>query len=165
MRFLKSTIGSLMAAAALIPAAVAAQTGRSHPEVDGVWKMDTTKFEKHDRALAGLVLRVSHLGDTLLIITDVQDTDRPAATMMARYLPAALLGQAAAPDTARHIDLESWEGDTLVLRSVHQTPDRTLQIEERWVFDASGSTLSRLQHVLDEKLQRVSQQTLVFTRQ
>ena len=165
MRFVTSKIGSLMVAAALVPAAVIAQTGQSHPRVDGVWKMDTTKFEKHDRALAGLVLRVSHLGDTLLVITDVQDTGRPAVQMKARYIPVGLVGRDAASDTARHINLASWEGDTLVLRSVDQRPDRTLQIEERWMFDANGTTLSRLQHVLDEKLERVSQQTLVFTRQ
>ena len=165
MSFVKSAIGSLMAVAAILPAMVMAQTGRSHPNVDGVWKMDTTKFEKHDRALVGLVLRVSHLGDTLLIITDVQDTGRPASQMTARYLPASRFGEGAAPDTARHINVQSWEGDTLVLRSIDQRPDRTLRIEERWMFDASGSTLSRFQHVVDETFKRVSQQTLVFTRQ
>jgi hypothetical protein len=161
MRFLRSTIGSLMTAA-LLPAALIAQTDRSHRNVDGVWRMDTTKFAKRDRELAGLVLRVSHLGDTLLIVTDVQDTGRPAAKMTMRYLP---MGEGAAPDTVRHINLESWEGDTLVLHSTEQRPDRTLLIEERWTFDASGSTLSRFQHVTDTKLGRVSQQTLVFTRQ
>jgi hypothetical protein len=42
-------------------------------------------------------------------------------------------------------------------------PARTLVMEERWNIDPSGVTLSRYQHVVDGK--RVSQQTLVFTRQ
>ena len=165
MRFCRSTISSLMGAAAVLPAALMAQTVRSHPNVDGVWKMDTTKFEKHDRVLTGLVLRVSHLGDTLLVVTDVEDNGRAAGQMTARYVPGSLLGEGAAPDTVRHVNVQSWEGDTLVLRSVEQRPERTLRIEERWMFDASGSTLSRSQHVVDETLKRVSRQTLVFTRQ
>jgi hypothetical protein len=138
-----------------------AQRAATHPTVDGVWAMDTTKFVKRDRELAGLVLHVSHRGDTLLVVTNVQDAGRAPLTMTARYLPQTLLGPRAAGDTTR-ISAEAWAGDTLVLRATEARPDRTLEIEERWSIDASGRTLSRFQHVIDGK--RVSQQTLVFTR-
>lgn len=163
MRFSTAAIGILAAGAALVHApAVRAQTSGSHPTVDGVWNMDTTKFQKRDKELVGLVLHVSHLGDTLLVVTNVQDVGRPPSTMTGRYLRAASLAGGAAPDTVRNVNVESWEGDTLVLRSIMRLPDRTLQVEERWAIDPSGSTLSRTQQVRDGE--RLSRQTLVFTR-
>jgi hypothetical protein len=82
----------------LLPACqLQAQGTGGHPDVTGVWRMDTTKFAKHDAALTALTLR-------------------------------------------------------------------TLNVEERWTIDPSGHVLTRLQHVVDETVGRVSQQTLVFTR-
>lgn len=92
MQLFRTTIRFLVTAAAVFPATVTAQTRRSHPNVDGVWKMDTTKFEKHDRVLTGLVLHVSHLGDTLLVVTDVQDNGAAAGKMTARHIAPSLIG-------------------------------------------------------------------------
>lgn len=164
MRSANAAIGIILTGAALFRApAATAQDNRSRPSLDGVWKMDTTKFVKRDKKLSDLVLHVSHLGDTLLVVTNVLDVGRAPVTMTGRYLRAALLPGGAAPDTVRNVNLEAWEGDTLVLRSVMRLPDRTLQIEERWALDASRTTLSRFQRALDGN--RRSQQTLVFTRQ
>lgn len=135
----------------------------SHPDVAGRWRMDTTKFEKRDAALAALTLSVAHHGDTLVIVTDVADVGRPPFTMTARYLPEQPLGAAPSGAMAQQVSRLSWRGDTLVLNTVEARPERTLKIEEHWVIDASGRTLSRLQTVADGA--RVSRQTLVFTRQ
>lgn len=139
-----------------------AQPAASHPDFTGTWKMDTTKFAKHDAELAGLTLTVSNLGDTLLVVTDVVDAGRPPVQMRSSYPPVqAASGQRA--DAPARTSIRGWIGDTLVLRSVEQRPDRTLNIEERWTLDASGRTLSRSQIVVDGI--RWSRQTLIFTRQ
>jgi hypothetical protein len=122
--------------------------------------MDTTKFAKHDAELLGLRLNVTARGDTLVIVTDVQDIGRPPYVSTTRYVPEL----SPAPGTQREgVNSLAWAGDTLILRSTMARPDRTLLMEERWTIDETGHTLSRLQTVLDGK--RRSQQTLVFTRQ
>ena len=141
---------------------VGAQTAVAHPDFTGIWKMDTTKFAKHDAALAGLRLTVSNRGDTLLIVTDVVDTGRPPVQMRSIYLSKQAPGGQPA-DTLVRASVRGWVGDTLVLRRVEQRPERTLNIEERWTLDASGRTLSRAQTVVDGI--RWSRQTLLFTRQ
>ena len=147
------------AAIALFGTSHLAAQERAHPEVAGTWKMDTTKFTKRDAELAALTLNVAHRSDTLVIVTDVLDVGSSPFRMTARYLPEERVGGAAAQQASRL----SWHGDTLVLNTVETRPDRTLRIEERWVIDAAGKTLSRLQTVVDGA--RVSRQTLVFTRQ
>ena len=139
-----------------------AQSTVSHPDFTGIWKMDTTKFAKHDAELAGLTLTVSNHGDTLLIVTDVVDAGRPPVQMRSIYPPRQAPGGRAA-DTPAPASIRGWVGDTLVLRRVEQRPDRTLNIEERWTLDQSGRTLSRSQTAVDGI--RWSRQTLVFTRQ
>jgi hypothetical protein len=154
----------LAAGLALLGTSSLAAQSPSHPDVVGTWNMDTTKFAKHDAALAALTLNVTHHGDTLVIVTDVLDVGRPPFTMTTRYLPEEDDGGAAPGRTAvQHLSRLSWRGDTLVLNTVETRPERTLKIEEQWVIDASGKTLSRLQTVVDGP--RVSRQTLVFTRQ
>jgi hypothetical protein len=152
----------LLAALTTLAPRLPAQRRATHPDVTGVWRMDTTKFVKRDAELAGLTLNVAHYGDTLVIVTDVNDVGRPPFAFTARYLPEQLIAAAAA-DNAPHVNRLGWEGDTLVLRSVENRPPRRLDIEERWAIDESGRTLSRLQTVVDGKLR--SRQTLVFTRQ
>ena len=141
------------------------QSPASHPDFTGRWKMDTTKFDKHDAELAGLTLTVSNHGDTLLVVTDVVDAGRPPVQMRSTYLPnlprPAAGGSPA--DTLARMSVRGWVGDTLVLRRVEKRPDRTLEIEERWTLDASGRTLSRSQTAVDGI--RWSRQTLLFTRQ
>ena len=124
--------------------------------------MDTTKFAKHDASLAALSLNVMYAGDTLVIVTNVLDIGRPATSFTSRYVPERLASVSHVANATRP-DYLRWQGDTLVLRSVHVLPARTLEIEERWNIDPTGTTLSRFQHVVDGK--RVSQQTLVFTRE
>jgi len=141
---------------------VGAQSAPSHPDFMGTWRMDTTKFAKHDAALAGLTLTVSDHGDTLLVVTDVVDAGRPPVQMRSTYPPRPAPGNQPADAPAR-MSVRGWIGDTLVLRRVEQRPDRTLQIEERWTLDASGRTLSRSQTAVDGI--RWSRQTLMFTRQ
>jgi hypothetical protein len=155
-----AAIAAILTAAS--PSASHAQSAEHHPDVIGVWKMDTTKFNKRDAELSALTLTVSHRGDTLVIVTDVVDAKRPPMQMRSRYLPERVLGSAALADTALAESPLSWAGDTLVLRRVEQRPDRKLEIEERWAFDASDHTLYRQQTVVDGR--RVSKQTLVFTR-
>jgi hypothetical protein len=154
-----ATTGLTLAVTAL--PALKAQTAPPRPNVAGVWTMDTTKFAKHDAELAALRLSVTARGDTLVIVTDVQDVGRPPYTSTSRYVPERELKPAAATDTVRLNGL-TWAGDTLILRSTMTRPDRTLNMEERWAVDETGHTLSRLQTVLDGT--RRSQQTLVFTR-
>lgn len=139
-----------------------AQSTASHPDFTGTWKMDTTKFAKHDAALAGLSLTVSNRGDTLLVVTDVLDTGRPPVQMRSTYLRPQAAGAQSANASAGE-SIQGWIGDTLVLRRVEKRPERTLNIEERWTINDSGRTLSRLQTVVDGI--RWSRQTLVFTRQ
>ena len=142
-----------------------AQSAGGHPDVTGVWRMDTTKFVKHDAELSALTLSVRRLGDTLLIVTDGVDVGRPPFQMTARYLPEASARVKSAADSSKRPSVFAWAGDTLVLRTVEARPGRTLDVEERWAIDASRHVLTRLQHVVDETIGRVSQQTLVFTRQ
>jgi hypothetical protein len=156
--------GLTIVGALLVGTTVSAQRAGQHPDVAGTWRMDTTKFEKHDAALASLTLTVRHLGDTLLIVTDGVDVGRPPFQMTARYLPERLIRAGSATDTSKHPSVLTWAGDTLVLRTIESRPGRTLNIEERWAIDPSGQTLTRSQHVVDETIGRVSQQTLVFTR-
>jgi len=141
---------------------VGAQSAASRPDFTGIWKMDTTKFDKHDAELAGLTLTVSNHGDTLLVVTDVFDTGRPSVQMRSMYLPKPAGGGQPA-ETLVRASIRGWVGDTLVLRRVETRPERTLNIEERWTLDATGRTLSRAQTVVDGI--RWSRQTLVFTRQ
>jgi hypothetical protein len=148
--------------AALAGVCFAMRAGAQHPDFTGVWKMDTTKFAKRDAELSALTLTVSKKADTLLVVTDVVDTGRPPMQMRARYLPL-LVTKDEKSATPLHSSVSSWAGDTLVLRSVEERPQRTLKIEERWMLDESGLTLSRLQTVYDGT--RRSQQTLIFTRQ
>jgi hypothetical protein len=163
--YMRSAIQSFTIVGALLVATTAsAQRAGQHPDVAGTWRMDTTKFEKHDAALASLTLTVRHLGDTLLIVTDGVDVGRPPFQMTARYLPEGSIRAGAATDTSKHPSVLTWAGDTLVLRTRESRPGRTLNIEERWAIDPGGQTLTRLQHVVDETIGRVSQQTLVFTR-
>jgi len=123
--------------------------------------MDTTKFVKRDPELAALTLTVSTRGDTLVVVADVLDAGRPPVQMRSTYLSAqAARGQP--DDSLAPASVRGWIGDTLVLRSVERRPQRTLNIEERWTFDASGSTLSRSEIVVDGI--RWSRQTLVFSR-
>jgi len=151
----------LCAAIFAVSASAGAQSSPSHPDFTGTWKMDTTKFDKHDPALAGLTLTVSNHGDSLLVVMDVIDAGRPPVQMRSTYLWRQTGGQLA--DTSLRAIVRGWEGDTLVLRKVEQRPDRTLNIEERWALDGSGRTLSRSQTVVDGI--RWSRQTLLFTRQ
>jgi len=153
-----------LASALLLPTTVAAQTGDHHPDVAGTWRMDTTKFQKHDAALASLTLTVRRLGDTLLIVTNGVDIGQPPFQMTARYLPEGSIPDGSAADSSKRPSTLSWVGDTLVLRSIESRPGRTLKIEERWAVDRSGHTLTRSQHVVDETIGRVSRQTLVFSR-
>ncbi|MGH7618900.1 MAG: hypothetical protein ACREPM_16900 [Gemmatimonadaceae bacterium] len=142
-------------------AALHAQTAHTRPKVIGVWTMDTTKFAKRDTELVTLRLNVTARGDTLIVVTDVQDVGRPPFTFTSRYVPEPELKLAAATDTVRLNGL-AWAGDTLILRSTMTRPDKTLNVVERWALDETGHILSRLQTVLDGT--RRSQQTLVFTR-
>jgi hypothetical protein len=142
-----------------------AQRSGGHPDITGVWRMDTTKFVKHDAALTALTLSVTRLGDTLLVVTDGVDAGRPPFQMSARYVPEVLAHARAGADSSKRPSVLAWAGDTLVLRTVETRPNRTLSVEERWALDASGHVLTRFQHVVDESIGRVSQQTLVFTRQ
>lgn len=141
-----------------------AQGTDGHPDVTGVWRMDTTKFVKRDAELTALSLNVRRLGDTLVIVTDGVDVGRPPFQMTARYIPEALARTTWVADGSKRPSVLAWAGDTLVLRTVEARPERTLNVEERWAIDASGHVLTRLQHVVDETIGRVSQQTLVFTR-
>jgi len=141
---------------------VGAQSTASRPDFTGTWKMDTTKFAKHDAQLVGLTLNVLTRGDTLIVATDVVDAGRPPVQMRSTYLPNQAPGTQPA-DTLARMSVRGWVGDTLVLRRVERRPDRTLEIEERWTLDASGRTLSRSQTAVDGI--RWSRQTLVFTRQ
>lgn len=148
----------------LIGAAPAsAQRSSGHPDFQGVWRMDTTKFQKHDALLAALQLSVSQRGDTLNIITDVADTGRAPIQMRSWYVPTASVASPAPVDSRVTNGSFDWRGDTLFLRRTEHRPDRTLEIEERWALDRSGQTLSRYQRVRDGA--RLSQQILVFTRQ
>lgn len=140
-----------------------AQQPAHQPDFRGVWRMDTTKFEKRDALLSALTLSVSRRGDTLSIITDVADTGRAPIQMRSWYLPAASPGVSAASDSLAVAGSFDWQGDTLVLRRTERRPERTLEIEERWALDGSGKTLARHQRVRDGS--RLSQQTLLFTRQ
>ena len=140
-----------------------AQGRDAHPDVTGVWRMDTTKFVKRDAELTALTLSVRRLGDTLVIVTDGVDVGRPPFQMTARYIPE-VSARKSVPDGSKRPSVLAWAGDTLVLRTVEARPERTLNVEERWAIDASGRVLTRLQRVVDETIGRVSQQTLVFTR-
>jgi hypothetical protein len=135
---------------------------RQHPDVAGAWKMDTSKFAKHDRQLVALTLDVSHHGDTLVVVTDGRDVGGPPFTMTSRYLPDTPSGSTAPAYGAARVGSLTWAADTLVLHAVETRPDRTLQIEERWWLQSDGLTLSRFQAVRDGS--RLSRQTLVFTR-
>ena len=139
------------------------QGASTHPDVVGVWKMDTTKFAKRDDELAALTLTVSFRGDTLGVVTDVLDTGQPPTQMRQSYLPQAMLAVSQAGAESNAPGSFRWDADTLVIQAVQHRPDRTLQIEERWMFDADGRTLRRFQSVIDGT--RHSRQTLVFTRQ
>ena len=66
MRTVARATLAAMALASLSTTALAAQTA-SHPDVTGVWTMDTTKFAKHDAALSALRLTVSERSDTLVL--------------------------------------------------------------------------------------------------
>ena len=158
-----TTLAAGLVAASSVPTVALAQSSARRPDVVGVWRMDTTKFHKHDAALSSLTLTVSRRGDTLLIVTDALDTSGPPMQMRARYLPEQYLGAIEPADAALRASPLSWAGDTLVLHHVEQRPDRTLKIDERWTLDASGHTLSRLQTVADGP--HLSRQTLVFTRE
>jgi hypothetical protein len=160
---LSALLTGLLTVGSFWPAPVRAQSTARRSDFTGVWKMDTTKFDKHDAALAALTLNVSRRGDTLVIVTDVLDTNRPPVQMRSQYLPEQSLSRVEPADPSLRANPLSWEGDTLVLRRVEQRGPRTLKIEERWVLDATGQTLSRLQAVADGE--RVRRQTLVFTRQ
>jgi len=155
-RFCVGVCATILAAAA----SLGAQSSANHPDITGTWKMDTTKFDKHDPALAGLTLTVSNHGDTLLVVADVVDAGRPPVQMRSTYLS---MQAAAGQPIETRTSVKGWIGDTLVLRRVEKRPDRTLEIEERWTLDASGRTLSRSQTAVDGI--RWSRQTLVFTRQ
>jgi hypothetical protein len=160
--------GSLLAFGAAIVAvsssisSAGAQSAASHADFTGRWKMDTTKFDKHDADLAGLTLTVSNRANTLLVVTDVVDAGRPPVQMRSTYLSIKAAG-APPGDMLVSASVRGWVGDTLVLRRVEHRPDRTLNIEERWTLDADGRTLSRAQTVVDGI--RWSRQTLLFTRQ
>ena len=106
---------------------------------------------------------MSQQGDTLSIVTDVVDTGRAPIQMRAFYLPTAVTPSEAPSDSRVTAGAFGWQGDTLVLRRTERRPGRTLEIEERWMLDRSGHTFSRFQRVRDAA--RLSQQTLVFTRQ
>jgi hypothetical protein len=161
-RFCVVVCATVLAASASASASASAQSNASHPDITGTWKMDTTKFTKHDAELAVLTLTVSNRGDTLLIVTDVVDAGRPPVQMRSIYPPRqATAGQPA--DAPMPESVRGWIGDTLVLRRVEKRPDRTLNIEERWTLDASGRTLSRSQTTVDGI--HWSRQTLLFTRQ
>lgn len=153
--------GAVCAAVVAASSVLGAQSSAGRPDFTGTWRMDTTKFAKHDRDLAGLTLTVSNHGDTLMVVTDVLDVGRPPTQMRASYLSTSVNGGHTAGSTLPS-SIQGWIGDTLVLRSVEQRPERTLNIEERWTLDASGRTLSRSQTVVDGI--RWSRQTLVFTR-
>lgn len=159
--YAQGLLGAVCAAIVAGSSVLSAQSRAGRPDFTGTWRMDTTKFEKHDRALAGLTLTVSNHGDTLVVVTDVLDVGRPPTQMRANYLSNAVKASQAAHSTLPS-SVQGWIGDTLVLRSVEQRPERTLNIEERWTLDASGETLSRSQIVVDGI--RWSRQTLVFTR-
>ncbi len=65
------------------------QSSAARPDVVGVWRMDTTKFAKHDAELAALTLDVSRSGDTLVVATHVSDVGRPPAAFTNRYVSEA----------------------------------------------------------------------------
>ena len=156
---------ALMLCAALLNsrATASAQRQAHHSDFDGVWRMDTTKFEKRDALLAALTLTVSQQGDTLSIVTDVVDTGRAPIQMRSWYVPTAVAtGSSSSTNPHATVGSLDWEGDTLVLRRTERRPDRTLEIEERWTLDPSGQMLSRYQRVRDGT--RLSRQTLMFTR-
>ena len=151
--------GALLGNASTTPAQ---ETG-AHPDFRGVWRMDTTKFEKRDALLSALKLTVSQRGDTLGIVTDVVDTGSAPIQMRASYLPATTPGISTASDPRATTGSFDWQGDTFVLRRTEHRPERTLEIEERWALAGNGKTLARFQRVRDGA--RLSQQTLLFTRQ
>lgn len=153
------TSGLALVAATAGVSTSAAQRTQTPPNVAGVWVMDTTKFQKNDAQLAALTLKASLRGDTLSVETEGVDVGHPSFTFTTRYLPSRTTGS----DTAAHFGRYTWVGDTLLIQNVEVRPQRTLEIEERWTFDASRATLYRYQRVRDGT--RLSQQTLVFTRQ
>jgi len=155
-RFCAAVCATILA----VSASLGAQSATIHPDITGTWRMDTTKFDKHDAELAGLTLTVSSHGDTLLVVTDVVDAGRPPIQMRSTYLSSQAPGS---QPLEMRTSVKGWVGDTLVLRRVEKRPDRTLNIEERWTLDGSGRTLSRSQTAVDGL--RWSRQTLVFTRQ
>jgi hypothetical protein len=149
-------IGILTVSAASLPA--------QHPDpraLTGTWKMDTTKFAKHDRELVSLTLNVAQHGDTLLIVTDGRDVTGPPFTMTNRYI-AEGAPSAQAMDSVSHLGRVTWAGDTMVVRLIEKRPQRTLDIEEHWLMLSDGQTLSRFQSVRDGA--RLSRQTLIFSR-
>jgi hypothetical protein len=149
-------IGILVAVAS--PLAAQRPNARS---LVGTWVMDTTKFDKHDPELVALTLNVSQHGDTLLIVTNGKDVAGPPFTMTNQFVPESSSG-AASVDTVPHLGRVAWAGDTMVVHIVERRPQRTLEIEERWVMQNDGQTLSRFQSVRDG--QRLSRQTLLFSR-
>ena len=139
-----------------------AQAPTAHPELEGAWKMDTSKFVKHDRQLVALTLTVSHHGDTLVVLTEGRDITGPQFSMTSRYLSDTSSSATEPALTAARVGFLTWAADTMVLHAVQRRPDRTLRIEERWWLQSDGLTLSRFQVVRDGP--RSSRQTLVFTR-
>jgi hypothetical protein len=147
-------IGILAAASPL------AAQGTAPRSLIGTWAMDTTKFDKHDPQLVALTLNVSQHGDTLLVVTNGRDVTGPPFTMTNQFVPEN--SSAATPDSIPHVGRVAWAGDTMVVHIVEKRPQRTLQIEERWVLQSDGQPLSRLQAVRDGV--RLSRQTLLFSR-
>jgi hypothetical protein len=130
----------------------------------GVWRLDTTKFVMHDRQLVELTLNVSHQRDTLVVTLNGRDVTGPPFTSTVQYVPETTATAAGSTENApSQVGRITWAADTMVLRIVQARPGRTLQIEERWNLRPDGATLSRFQSTRDG--QRLSQQTLVFTRQ
>lgn len=152
----------LLSIAILSACAASLQAQRSDLRaITGRWTMDTTKFDKHDPQLVALTLTASRHGDTLLVVTDGRDVTGPPFTMTNRFL-ADDVPSAQALDSVSHLGRLTWAGDTMVVHVVEKRPQRTLDIEERWLVLKDGQTLSRFQSVRDG--QRLSRQTLVFTR-
>lgn len=152
---------------ALAAPRVTAQSQRDHPDVTGVWVMDTTKFQKTDTVLIALTLTVSREGDTLRVASDVTDKRGQAlvnSTSTARYaLDGSPRPNAIAGGSAVVTSLLSWDGAILVLSSAGEISGRSIMTTERWTIDATGKTMSRY-HVTAINGREVSQ-TLMFTRQ
>ncbi|HEY2824481.1 MAG TPA: hypothetical protein VGI83_02950 [Gemmatimonadales bacterium] len=144
----------------------AAQAPVSHPDLTGVWVMDTTKFHKTDSVLVALTLTVARRGDTLTVSTEGSDL-RGGVT--SSFVSKAVYRLDGAPTqntmtgtTTTLTSQVSWDGPTLVLTSSGERNGKSYRTTERWTLDAASRTMSRQATFLMGGMDR--SQVLVFSR-